>query len=553
MMATVKVPVLIVGGGPVGLCTSLLCSYHGIPSLLVEQHPGPSRYPKARFINARTMEIFRQIGIEPAMREVAVPHARNVAWAPSLVGEEIVRRPIETMIPESVREWSPTSGCTSSQEIFEPVLLAQAQRRELAQIHFSTELLGFEQGEEQLVAQLLDRPSGNGWEVQAQYLIGADGAHSRVREVLGIAMHGRSVLAHYITIPFRADLSRWVGDRELNLCVITNPDAAGVLLYDGGERWRFTAFYSPDNGERPEDYTPARCLDLVRTAIGAPAVPVALDGIFAWSDAALVAERFGDHRAFLVGDAEHLMSPAGGFGMNVGIQDAHNLAWKLAAALKGWAGEALLASYEAERAPVSRTITDQTTRNMTAVRGTSRDGGDAAPPRSAARPPLGRPEFYREHGLVLGATYASAVIVPDGTAPVAVSNPVTDYVPNARPGSRAPHVWLDRAGERISTLDVFDSGFVLLAGPRGGAWCEAAEAVARELHIPLTAYAVGVRGGLTDPAGEWAQRYEVEPGGTVLVRPDGYVAWRSARGVAAPGSVLHEVLQIVSGKRKADE
>lgn len=546
-MADSEIPVLIVGGGPIGLTTSLLCSHHGVRSLLVEQHPGTSIFPKARFINARTMEIFRQMGIEPAMREVAIPHTRNVVWAHSLAAEELARRPVETMIPESVRAWSPTWGRTATQENFEPILLAQARRREPAEMRFDTRLLAFEQREEHVVARLLDRPSGHEWEVRAQYLVGADGAHSHVRDGLGIRMRGQEVLTNSINILFRADLSRWVADREINICFITNPQAAGLLLYNGGDRWRFTAFYYPDKGERPEDYTAERCLQVVRAAVGVPSVPVELDGVFPWSDAALVAERFGDRRVYLAGDAEHLMPPAGGFGMSVGIQDAHNLVWKLAAVLKGWAGPALLDSYEAERAPIARAMTDQMARNATAARGRSREGADAAASPAGARPALGRPEFFREHGLVFGATYASSVIVPDGTAPTQVPNAVTDYVPDARPGSRAPHLWLERAGERISTLDLFGSAFVLLTGPRGGAWCEAAEAAARELRLPLRVYTIGATDGMRDSEGAWPQRYGIEPEGAVLVRPDGYVAWRSAAGVEAPESVLPRVVRAVSG------
>lgn len=544
--ASPEVPVLVVGGGPVGLSTSLLCSYHGIRSLLVEQHAGTSIYPKARIINARTMEIFRQVGIEHAIRAAEIPHARDAVVARSLAGEEIARWPGETMVPESVRDWSPSWGCTSTQEDFEPILVAQARHREPAQIRFNTELLSFEQRPDHVVARLLDRPSGQEWDVRSRYLVGADGAHSRVRKALGIRMLGQPVLANRINIMFRADLARWVGDREISACFIINPQitpqAPGLLIYNGRDRWRFQVYYYPERGERPEDYTAERCMQLVRTAVGVPGLALELDGIVAWSDAALVAERFGDHRAFLVGDAEHLMTPAGGFGMNVGIQDAHNLVWKLAAVLHGWAASPLLASYEAERAPIVREITEQMGMVITARRATS-PGAPSGPPR----------ELFGQHGRVFGATYASSAIVPDGTAPVPVANPVTDYVPNARPGSRAPHVWLDRAGERTSTLDLFDPGFVVLAGPRGGAWCREAEAVARKLSVPLTTYAVGLSSSLTDPEGVWMHRYGVEPDGAVLVRPDGYVAWRSAAGAEDPEAVLLRVLRTVAGRESSKQ
>src|SRR5258706_6482492 len=173
------VPVLIAGGGPVGLSAAILLAHHGVTSLLVEQHAGTSTYPKARFINARTMEIFRQVGVERALRDVALPDARNVLWAESLTGEVTMSRPVETMIPEAVRDWSPAPGCTSTQDVFEPVLLAHAQRglATAAHVRFHAKLVGFAQrAPDQAVASVVDRQTGRTHEVRARYVIGADGA-----------------------------------------------------------------------------------------------------------------------------------------------------------------------------------------------------------------------------------------------------------------------------------------------------------------------------------------------------------------------------------------
>lgn len=523
-----EIPVLIVGGGPVGLTTSLLLSHFGIRSLLVEQHPGTSTYPKARLINARTMEIFRQLGIEQAMRDIAIPHARNVIYASSLAGDEIMRRPMEKVIPEAARDWSPTWGLTSTQEVIESVLLARARRLATAQIRFGTQLASFEQGHDHVLATLVHRPSGRVQHVRSQYLVGADGSHSTVREALGIRMLGQPVLSYSVSILFRADLSPWVGDREINMCVVANPKASGLLITDGGNRWRFMAFYYPEDGERPEDFTPERCVQVARAAVGVPELTVDLYGIAPWNDAALVAERFSDHRVFLVGDAAQQMSPAGGFGMNAGIQEANNLAWKLAAVLGGWAPPALLPSYEAECRPISRWMTEQMAHNMGSIRATKGDAADSAPSRPGTRPMLGRPESHREHGLVFGASYDSAVIVPDGTPPVQVANPVTDYMPNARPGSRAPHVWLERDGVRISTLDLFGCEFVVLAGAKGQTWCDAAKETAESLGVPLQSSRIGSNGDLNDPGMAWTETYGINEDAAVLVRPDGYVAWRYA-------------------------
>jgi putative polyketide hydroxylase len=257
-------------------------------------------------------------------------------------------------------------------------------------------------------------------------------------------------------------------------------------------------------------------------------LPLVLDGIFTWTEGAVVAERFADERTFLVGDSEHVMTPAGGFGMNLGIQNAHNLAWKLAAVLNGWAAATLLDTYEAERAPVVRNMVEEMTRRIRSTRTTGS---------------LFSPTLFREHGLVFGATYASPAIEPDGALPVQVADPMTDYLPSACPGGRAPHVWLEQDGHRISTLDLFTSGFTLLAGPRGRTWCEAAESLASEVNVPMKAYIVGPLPGLIDSEGEWMDTYGVGPADAVLVRPDGYVAWRSASIVETPEAGLSRVLR----------
>jgi putative polyketide hydroxylase len=545
-MKTIDIPVLIVGGGPVGLCTSILLSQYGVPSLLIERHTGTSLYPKARLINTRTMEMFRQCGLEQAMREISLPPelSRHAIWAHTLAGKELQRRTFDTLTPDSSEEVSPTFGCTSSQEILEPVLLSCAREFNLGQLRFGCELTTFIQDGSSISATFLDHKQGKQMQVRAQYLIGSDGAHSRVREVLGIPMIGPGELGHTMNILFQADLSRWVAGRSINLAFIQHPDAPGVLLtINGMDRWCFQAFYSPVAGQHPEDFTPERCTALVRTAVGMADLPVEVLRAAPWSSSARVAARFREGRVFLVGDAAHEMTPAGGFGMNTGIQDAHNLAWKLAALLAGWAGPALLETYEREREPVDRWITEQTLRNLASIRriGTGATEKDASMHE-------GRREFFHEQGLIFGATYESAAVLTDGTAPPEVANPVTDYASTAHPGCRAPHIWLECAGQRISTLDLFGTGLVLLTGKTGTAWCKAAAEVAHVRRVPFHAFRVGVQSDLIDPDGSWATTYGVEQDGAVLVRPDGHVGWRSRSRVTNPAQTLREVFARVLGE-----
>ncbi len=550
MMTPVEVPVLIVGGGPVGLCASLLLARHGVPSLLIERHPGASLYPKARLVNTRSMEVFRQIGLERAVRAIGLPPelARHAIWAKTLAGEEVRRVVLAMADSDAMAALSPTLACTTSQEVLEPALLAAIGQRGLGEVRFGCELVTLSQDDAGVTATVLDRAGGEETYVRARYLVGADGAHSRVRELLGIRMEGPAGLGHSINILFRADLTPWVAGRSLNLCFIQQPGAAGVLLaVDGATRWYYQAFYFPSAGQRAEDFTPERCVALLRAAMGVPDLAVEIARVAPWSSAARVAERFAEGRVFLMGDAAHEMPPAGGFGMNTGIQDAHNLAWKLAAVLGDWAGPALLDTYRDEREPVGRRVTEQTLANLTSLRRVDAGSAEeAGRPRDAGLR-SGRPELFNELGLIFGAAYASAAVVPDGTLPPEVANPVTEYVPTASPGCRAPHTWLEHGGERRSTLDLFGAAFVLLAGAAGEAWRREGLAVAAERHVPLHAYTVGPGGDLADPDGTWPAAYGVECDGAVLVRPDGHVAWRASTAASKPRATLDRVLAGVLG------
>ena len=257
---------------------------------------------------------------------------------------------------------------------------------------------------------------------------------------------------------------------------------------------------------------------------------------------AAVADRWRVGPVFLAGDAAHVLPPTGGFGMNTGVQDAKNLVWKLAAVLKGQAGESLLDTYDAERRPLAIMTTEASLENSLSMGRTVRQDGAK----------LARPEFLSEQGLIFGASYESRAVIPDGSPPPAIADPVTQYVPSARPGSRAPHVWLDRAGdqrgERVSTIDLFGGRFVLLAGPQGGAWAEAAAHLAAPRRPELIAHAIGGAGELADPDGKWQESYGIASDGAVLVRPDGYVGWRSRTGTDDPVGALAGALDRILGR-----
>jgi putative polyketide hydroxylase len=546
----IDVPVLIVGGGPVGLCSSILLSYHGVSSLLIEKHSGTSLYPKARVLNARTMEVFRQCGLEEGVRQVSLPPESSgyAIWVDTLAdGKEIQRRKIIAAAPdESYASLTPTPGCTSSQDVLEPLLLGAAQTKypdSKPQIRFHNELTELHQDSQGVTATIVDHRSERKQRVRAKYVIGADGAHSRVRELLGIGMVGSAIPGFAVNILFRADLTPWVEGRSINICIVGNPEARGVLArLPQPNLWYFQASHLPPESPSPADCTPDRCREVLRKAIGVEELEIEFIRAAPWSSAARYAERYVEGRVFLAGDAAHEMPVTGGFAMNTGIQDAHNLAWKTAAVINSFAESGLLETYASEREPVGRWVVDQTLRNLLSLRVASRAKGEASGS-ADSRPsgPSARPEFFNELGLIFGATYQSSAIIPDGSPEPKVQNPVTEYKPTARPGSRAPHLWFLRDGKRVSTTDLLGPFMLLLAGKEGGPWCAAAKEIAMSLRI-LRAHAVGREGDLVDEESAWHEAFAVGPNGAVLIRPDGYVSWRSRTAATDPRQELSNVL-----------
>ena len=535
----IEVPVLIVGGGPVGLTASILLSQHGIRSLLVERHPGTAIVPKARGINARTMEMYRQIGIEQAIRDAGLAPERTglIVWTESLAGGEIERRVPGRMNPAN-RGASPVQNCLCAQDDLEPVLRRFAEAQAPAELRFNTEMTAVEEDGDGVTATLTDRLGGGEARVRVQYLIGADGAQSRVRQIVAREMIGREAVYDSVNIVFQADLRPWTQDRPAALYFVEQPDLrATFLTINAHDRWGFLIHSLKQYGYTAADFTQARCIELIRRGVGKADLPVAIRGLSVWEASAVVADRYRDGRLFLAGDAAHEMPPTGGFGLNTGVQDVQNLVWKLAGVLNGEASEALLDTYEAERLPVATITTKASLENSLSMGRTARQDGAKLP----------RSEFLNEQGLIFGQSYQSAAVVPDGTPPLPVEDPVTQYRASARPGSRAPHVWLERGGERLSTIDLFGDGFVLLTRAEGGAWIDAATKVISETGPRLTALMVGGGGEFGDPDGMWPTLYGLEPDGAVLVRPDGYVGWRSPGGVDNPARALSQVLDSILG------
>ncbi|WP_329112809.1 FAD-dependent oxidoreductase [Streptomyces sp. NBC_01353] len=539
-----RTPVLIVGGSLVGLSTSLFLGRLGVPHTLVERHRGTSFHPRGRGNNVRTMEVFRGAGVEQRIRDAASVLARNngILQTPSLAGDvgEWLFKEIDP--GGGVARFSPAGWCLCSQNDLEPVLLESA--RELgADLRYSTELMSFEQDSEGVTAQVKSRDTGEHLTIHADYLVAADGPRSPIREGLGIGHNGPGDLFHNVSITFVSrGLADIVGDRRFVVCYLTNPEADGALLpVDNQERWVFHAPWHPEKGETEEEFTDERCREHIRRAVGVPDLDVEITGRAPWHAAERVAERYAEGRVFLAGDSAHEMSPTGAFGSNTGIQDAHNLAWKLAAVLGGWAGPGLLESYDAERRPVAE---------ATSSRASSRSVEHSHPgyaPSPGAGGPGGKKGgilnvalgYRYPQGAVHGAD-RELPVVPDGLRLT------------GEPGSRAPHMWLSRAGSRVSTLDLYERSLVLLSAAGGaGRWHTAAKRVAEQLSVPVDSYRIGDGADAElSPEGDmdWAELHGVTTDGAVLVRPDGFVAWRSEGAVADPGKALRQVLTAILGR-----
>jgi len=533
-----EIPVLISGGGPVGLAASLLLSQHGVRSLLVERHGGTALTPKARGINARTMEVFRQCGIEDAVRAAGLAEGGTglIVWTETLAGREIERRVPGRAIAKNMAV-TPGKNCLCAQDDLEPVIRRFAEAAGPGELRFNTELTSFAQTRDSVAGILVDRTTGVETPFTARYLIAAEGAQSRVRRALGAKMIGEEKVYDSVNILFHADLRQWVKDRPAALYFVELEDLrATFLTINGRDRWGFLIHSSSKFGWKPEDFTPEFCASLIRKGIGVSDIPVTVLGVSPWEASAIVADCYRFDNVFLAGDAAHEMPPTGGFGLNTGVQDVHNLAWKLAAVLRGKANKALLDSYHDERQPLAEITTRNALANALSMGRTERQSGV-----------LPRREFLAEQGLIFGATYASGAVIPDGTPPQALADPVTEYLPSARPGGRAPHVWLRRGNEQISTIDLIGSRFLLLAGAEGEAWRRAAQAAA-PVWPPLVAHGIGATTEISDPEGKWQQAYGIDADGAVLIRPDGYVAWRSRSGIAHPEIILRAAFDRLLGR-----
>jgi 2-polyprenyl-6-methoxyphenol hydroxylase-like FAD-dependent oxidoreductase len=508
--------VLVVGGSLVGLSTSVLLASYGVPHLVVESHPGTAIHPRAASFHQRTMEVFRSVGLQREVEEAAAGEFRQggaIVAVESLGGKELAY--FYRSYNDGVEGLSPTDRLFITQVGLEPILRERAS--DLGAEHlFGTDLVSFETRDDRIVSVI--RPHGGGPEevVISDYLVAADGAHSAVREQLGIPMTGRGSFADCVTIYFKADVNHLMGDRNLSVVYVNHPELTGFFRFSITGDSGFLAVFAtlePDGARNThvgEDISDKRCVEFVRTALGSESgLPVDIESIQRWSAMAATAAAFQSGRVFLAGDAAHVMPPTGGFGGNTGVADAYNLAWKLAFACRGIAGPGLLDTYGAERRPISALTVEQAyTRYALRV--------DPSLPRDDLMPPLD------DAAIELGAIYQSSAVHPDHAPEQQLDDP---HARTWTVGARVPYAPLTGNGSQISTLDAADRGFALLADDGHDLWQRAAAEVEESLGVAVAVKAVDP-GSLPEPAEPPAE--SAGPGwtGAALIRPDGVIAWK---------------------------
>lgn len=538
----IKVPVLIVGGGPVGLTLGIDLAHRGQSALLVEERTEPSAHPKATLLGARSMEYFRRWSLDEPIFDAAVPndHPYYIIFTTRLAGHELHRfrspsinegryRDPAALLRHRELQWSPYSKTQIGQQALEPVLRNHAETLSRLEMRHGWRCEQFEHHADHVSATLTEISTGRRETVQAQYLIACDGGNGQIRRTLGIKRNGRGRMRSNVSFFFRSrEFLETHGLGLANLYFVFSPGSFGVFTaIDGKELWNYQYYFL----DPTRNTTEPDAAEILHRAMGKPFEFELLQTMH-WHHHQSVAREWRQGRIFLAGDAAHLFAPTGGVGMNTGIGDACDLGWKLDAVLRGWGGNSLLDSYERERKPIAirnSLISATNSDKIDMVMDETPDGiSDDTSEAMAAREQLARKikwlaRQFNSAGTHLGYRYVdSPIIAPDGV-PEPPDDPA-QVIPSTWPGSRAPHAWLT---DGRSTLDLFGDGFVLLRLGASQAGDQTLIDAAREVRVPLR----GI--DINDPA--VTNLYERR---LVLVRPDGHVAWRGDTVPSEPSRLI---------------
>ena len=550
--------VLIVGSGPAGGAASLFLSTYGIDNIVLTRYGWTANTPRAHITNQRTIELLRVMGIEDQVVDKGTAHdlMGQTAFCTSLAGEEIGRIRTWGTHPRRLADYTEASPCLPMdlpQTLFEPILVSTAASRG-ARLRFNTEYESLEQDDDGVTATVRDRLSGTTYQIRAKYLIGADGGRSKVARDIELPMAGAMDIEGSMNIVFEADLSRYVAHRPSVLYWVLQPGAqiggigAGLVrMVRPWNEWLIVWGY--DINQPAPVVDEAMATEIVHNLVGDDTIDVKLKSTSVWSVNHMYAEKTSKGRVFCMGDAIHRHPPSNGLGSNTSIQDAYNLAWKLALVLKGQAAPKLLESYNDERAPIAQQIVDRANKSRTqfgqifralgmtpdapagrTIDSRKDDTPAAAEQREELRKAIELKDYeFNAHGVELGQRYRSSAVVDDGTPePPYERDHELYYHPTTWPGARIPHCWLTRGSDTVSTLDVVGKGrFTLLTGIGGDAWVKAAQSVSEQLGVPIEALVIGPGRELDDLYGDWARVREIPDEGCLLVRPDAHIAYRA--------------------------
>lgn len=522
-----KESVLIVGAGPVGLAMAIDLGNRGVECILVDRGDGTIEHPRTGLVAIRTMEAFRLWGIADAVRNCGFPpdYELSMVFCTSLNGKLLDKEPYPSMAGAPTPPETPEKKQRCPQLWLQPILTRAVEAHPKVRVLYRHEFVSYAEHGDGIVAQVKDVASGETRQLAAAYLLACDGATSTVREQAGIPMHGR-LLSYSVNILFECQglvTRHAMGEAERYMFVGPDGMWGNLTVVDGDTTWRLTVLGSEEKMDLA-NFDPHHW---IRRALGTLAdpgrIPYTVSSVIPWRRTEMLAESYKAGRVILVGDSAHTMSPTGGMGMNTGIQEVLDLGWKLQGVLAGWADPSLLESYGAERQPVAARNISFSTQNFKAWKDTPDPAAvcDETDEGARVRAALGRRlrestrVEWESMGLQIGHRYEdSPICIPDGSPPTPDDFRV--YVPTTRPGSRAPHCWLE---EGRSMLDLFGTGFTLLVFP--GAHTHSAEMLGgafRERGMPLRVVEIH-----NDEA---AKLYE-RP--LVLVRPDGHVAWRGTQ------------------------